>query len=270
LDDITREIVIDPEIAPKVDLGRQLPYEGALIRQDIQQYAHALILRRMISRSDNRFYFVQDGDPGLSKASAAVFAPEIRTGRIDVATVAFDKYQSNDIRESLYARGRRELRLDLGLTKHQLDCLPKLVFEDEVEGEITKRLNGHLLGAPYHWPYHSKSEPCRAIHLRTDRAAMSIERRAGLMRLAMLRSVDSYFHKSRSNIKAAERPVPTPSGNGRFWDRNHLYKPEMMMKVIEIYRFHHNWMGTRKPKQTPAMKIGLAKGRIYVPDLFGE
>lgn len=270
LDDITREIQIDPEIAPDVDLGLQLPHEGALVRQDIQQYAHALVLRRMISRSDHRFYFVQDGDAGLSKAFAAVFAPEVRLGRVDVATVAFDKYQSNDIREALYGQGRRELRNDLGLTKHQLDSLPRFVFEEEVDREIAKRLYGHPTGTPYHWPYHSQSEPSRVVHLRTDRAAMSVERRARLMRLATLRSVDSYFHKIRSNIKAAERPVATPSGNGRFWDRHHLYKPEMMVKIVEIYRFHHNWMGTRKTKQTPAMKLGIAKGKIYERDVFGE
>jgi hypothetical protein len=44
----------------------------------------------------------------------------------------------------------------------------------------------------------------------------------------------------------------------------------MMLKVIEIYRFHHNWMGTRKTKLTPAMKLGIAKGKIYERDLFGE
>jgi transposase-like protein len=269
LDEITREVVIDPEIAPEVDLGLQLPHEGALVRHDIQQYAHVLVLRRMVSKSDLRFYFVQDGDSGLSKAFAAAFAPEIRAGLVDVATVAFDKYQSNDLREALYNQGRRELRGDLGLTAHQLNSLPRFVFEEEVDREITKRLVGHQLGARFPWPYHSQSEPCRIVHLRTDRAPLANERRARLMRLATLRSVDAYFHKIRSNIKAAWRPAATPSGNGRFWDRHHLYKPEMLVKVIEIYRFHHNWMGTRKTKQTPAMKLGIAKGKIYERDLFG-
>ena len=90
------------------------------------------------------------------------------------------------------------------------------------------------------------------------------------MRLATLRSVDSYFHKIRSNIRPASRPVSTPSNNGRTWDRHFLYRPELLVKIIEIYRFHHNWMGTRQTKQTPAMKLGLAKGRIYERDLFGE
>jgi len=89
------------------------------------------------------------------------------------------------------------------------------------------------------------------VHLRTDRAAMPTGRRARLMRLATLRSVDSYFHKIRTNIKAVERPVAMPSGNGRFWDRRHLYKPGMMVKIVEIYRFHHNWMGAGNQYRGP-------------------
>lgn len=55
-DQITAKVVIDPEIAPDVDPGLQRPHEGALVRHDIQQDAHALIIRRMVSRSDSRFY----------------------------------------------------------------------------------------------------------------------------------------------------------------------------------------------------------------------
>lgn len=42
-----------------------------------------------------------------------------------------------------------------------------------------------------------------------------------------------------------------------------------MAKIIEIFRFHHNWMGKRDVKITPAEKLGIARGRIYERDLFG-
>ena len=59
------------------------------------------------------------------------------------------------------------------------------------------------------------------------------------------------------------RPVSAPSSNGLTWDRHFLYKLEMLIMnmIIEIYRVHHNWMGTRQTKCTPAMKLSLAKGR---------
>jgi hypothetical protein len=55
LDQLTAEVVMDPEIAHDVDLGLQLPHESSLVRHDIQRYAHALILKRMVSKSDSRF-----------------------------------------------------------------------------------------------------------------------------------------------------------------------------------------------------------------------
>ena len=89
------------------------------------------------------------------------------------------------------------------------------------------------------------------------------------MRLATLRSVDAYFHKVRSNVRATARPGRTPSSNGRAWDRHYFYNPATLCKVIEIYRFKHNWMGSRSTEATPAMKLGLAAGKVYERDLFG-
>ena len=88
------------------------------------------------------------------------------------------------------------------------------------------------------------------------------------MRLATLRSVDAYFHKVRSNIRFAARPAHTASGNGRTWDRHYLYNPETMVKIIEIYRFVHNWIGSSKTKETPAMKLGLARGKMRLSEFF--
>ncbi|WP_375261262.1 hypothetical protein [Palleronia sp.] len=133
-----------------------------------------------------------------------------------------------------------------------------------------KRLAGHRLGTPFVWPYHTKSEPSRVVDLKTDRPELTTERCARLIRLATLRSVDSYFRKIRSNVRPASRPVATPISNGLTRDRYFLYKPEILTRIVEIYRFHHNWMGTRQTKQTPAMKLGIAKGRIYERDLFGD
>lgn len=41
-----------------------------------------------------------------------------------------------------------------------------------------------------------------------------------------------------------------------------------MVKIIEIYRFVHNWIGSSKTKETPAMKIGLARGKMRLTEFF--
>jgi hypothetical protein len=133
-----------------------------------------------------------------------------------------------------------------------------------------KRLAGQRLGTPFAWSYHTKSEPSRVVDLKTDRPELTTERCARLMRRATLRSVDRYCHKIRSDVRPASRPVSTPSNNGRTSDRHFLNRPKMLIKIIEIYRFHHNRMGTRQKTQRPAMKLGMAQGRICKRDLFGE
>ena len=40
-----------------------------------------------------------------------------------------------------------------------------------------------------------------------------------------------------------------------------------MVKITEIYRFSNNWMGSRDTKRTPAMKLGLARGKVDPKDL---
>ena len=56
----------------------------------------------MVSKSDSRFYFVQDGDAGLSKAFLAAFAPEVRAG----ATLLHDSDPAAEYQETLNkARG---------------------------------------------------------------------------------------------------------------------------------------------------------------------
>ncbi len=40
------------------------------------------------------------------------------------------------------------------------------------------------------------------------------------------------------------------------------------MKIVEIYRFVHNWMGSSSTKKTPAMKMGLARGKMNAKDFF--
>jgi hypothetical protein len=41
-----------------------------------------------------------------------------------------------------------------------------------------------------------------------------------------------------------------------------------MVNIAEIHRFYHNWCEPGQDKKTPAMRLGLAKGRINERDAF--
>lgn len=269
LDKITRKVAIHPLEAPEVDLGLQLPHRGTLVRQDIMQLAHAFMLRKFLGKGDERFVFVLDADPGLALSFTSAFAPRITKGLADIIVVRFDKNKSNDQRNSLVAEGKAALELASGIKSSTWAAMTASEVAEQTDLAVEGLLGTYPVGMPFEWPFHTKSEPGREIRILTDRPSMPNDRRARLMRLATLRSVDSYFHKVRSNLRFAARPGHTPSGNGQTWDRHYLYNPETMAKIVEIYRFKHNWIGSSSTKTTPAMKLGLAKGKIYPKDLFG-
>jgi len=268
LNKITKKVKIHPLEAPDADLDLQLPHRGALIRQDIMQLSHALLMRRFMGKGDERFVFVLDADPGLALAFVSAFAPWIKRKRADVVIVQFDKNQSNDQRNMLVSDGKAALEAATGISQYAWRALQPQEAIERTDAVIEDMLIGCSIGQPFSWPFHTKSEPHRRIRILTDRQDMPPDRRARLMRLATLRSVDAYFHKVRSNLRFAARPSHTPSGNGRTWDRHYLYNPETMVKIVEIYRFVHNWMGSVSTKETPAMKMGLARGKMRANEFF--
>ncbi len=164
--------------------------------------------------------------------------------------------------------GRALLAHDTGIPRDVFDTIPSKYAFEIIDDAIAHRLGGAAAGASFAWPYHTKSEPGRRIRILTDRGQIPLDRQARLMRLATLRSVDTYFHKVRSNIRATARAAKTPGGDNRSWDRHYLYNPATLCKIIEIYRFKHNWMGARATVETPAMKLGIAAGKVYERDLF--
>ena len=208
-----------------------------------------------------------DGDYGLKAAFTSAVSDLVKQERADIALVFFDKKMTNDARNAAWSSGRSLLAGQTGLTVSQLDELSNEDHADLVDAEIASSIVGQSLAHGFCWPYHTKSEPDRRIKLITDRPGLSARSAARLLRLATLRSVDAYFYKFRSNVRFAARPQVSETSGRKTWDKYYLYKPEIMVKMTEIYRFHHNWVGYGK-KETPAMKLGLARGRIYERDFL--
>lgn len=158
---------------------------------------------------------------------------------------------------SLQAAGRSILAGQTGLSVSQINKLSNEDYAALADTEIAASIVGQDFRRQFHWPYHTKSEPDRRIQLLTDRPGHDYRSTARLLRLATLRSVDSYFNKFRGNLRFAARPQVSDTSDRKAWDKYYLYKPEIMVKLTNIYRFHHNWVGYGS-KETPAMKLARA------------
>lgn len=175
---------------------------------------------------------------------------------------------TNDRRLQVVEAERRDLAAVAGISMGTLNALSNEDFADLSDDVLASLLGGHDLRKGFQYPFSRKSEPHRRITLLTDHPGRDNHTRARLLRLSTLRSVDAYFHKFRSNVRCAARPI-VPAADGRqSWSKYQLYKPELMHKIVEIYRFYFNWCELGEDKQTPAMRLGLARGRIYERDFM--
>ncbi len=62
-------------------------------------------------------------------------------------------------------------------------------------------------------------------------------------------------------------PISSSASPGRRWFGYGPYKPVMVGKLLDIFRVFYNFVEVGKNKQTPAMRLGLAKGKITVEDI---
>ena len=58
------------------------------------------------------------------------------------------------------------------------------------------------------------------------------------------------------------------ANQGRRWLGYGPYKPVMVGKLLDIFRVFYNFVEVEKNKQTPAMRLGLAKGKIMIEDII--
>jgi len=246
----------------------QLPPDGCLVRYDILQFAHALRVRDQLGASSAPLVFVLDDDRGLRAAFTSAFSGPIRRAQAQIGIVRFDKAMTNDARNQVVLEGQKDLCAATGMDLRSIRAMSDEDYAYLVDGEVAARLIAHDLTAPFEYPFSRKSEPNRRVQLITPTWDMDYRDVARLIRLCTLRSVDTYFHKVRSNLRCAARPQISAGNTGLTWGRHQLYKPALIAKLIDIYRFHHNWCDPGADKKTPAMRIGLAKGLIYERDFL--
>ncbi|MDH5441583.1 MAG: hypothetical protein OEY31_13360 [Candidatus Bathyarchaeota archaeon] len=69
-------------------------------------------------------------------------------------------------------------------------------------------------------------------------------------------------------LSLLERPVSSSASLGRRWFGYGPYKPVMVGKLLDIFRIFYNFVKVGRNKQTPAMRLGLAKGKITVENII--
>ncbi|MGI1662381.1 transposase [Palleronia sp. KMU-117] len=294
VDSITRGATNQPTPPGPPPNHITLPGKGSRIRAETFQTAHMMLVKKLVGQDFHKLHICIDGDTGFGALACMLFAGDIMAGRVNVAVVRFRKALGNSKREQRVLVGESLKNRD-SLHLAQLMQIAKAAYglrandptKDEITPLIAARLMKEFALAPtgdrgrfladegFEWRYHRKEEPDKTIYLLTDRGTMSFGDLAILLTRSSMAPVDKYFNQVRTRIKAFDRGKRPSSGDGA-WYQHAFYRPEMINKVSTILRFYHNFMlveseDTGIPKaerRTPAEKIGLTKGKVYMRDLL--
>ena len=261
----------------------RLPGHGSRVRGDAFHYAHMMLVKKLVGNRFQTANYCLDDEAGLAAAVCSLNVEEIKSGRVNVAEISFKKGMTNDDRQTLAARGTAAVAnaiaaesQNMALVKSDFPNLSDfqaitliLLWKNYRNLSPAERAeNFAKSGVP--WPFHTKSEPYKTIRLKTDLDDMGWDGLARFFSNATLHPVDAYFNLARRRVAGFERGIPTASNDQRIWHAYSYYNPEMVPKMAVILRFYYNYMLAtgNKSKQTPAMRLGLAKGRIYPRDLL--
>lgn len=91
---------------------------------------------------------------------------------------------------------------------------------------------------------------------------------AALYLRASLHAVDRFFMRARRMLSLAERPIASASAAGRTWHGYSPYNPAHLARLLEIFRVHYNYCVKGQDGQTPAMRLGLARGPVAIEKIL--
>lgn len=261
----------------------KLPGHGSRVRGDAFKFAHMMLVKKLIGTGFETANYCLDAEAGLAAAVCALNVDLIKSGKVNVAEITFKKGLPNDDRLMLAQNGREMLEYALAveaqnvmLVKQDFPNLSdfqaitlimiwkyyrKMSASDRAKDLATS-------GVP--WPFHTKAEPLKTIRLKTDLDDMGWDGLARFFADASIHPVDAYFNLARRRVAGFERGLPTAANSQRIWHAYSYYNPEMVPKMAAILRFYYNYMLAlpERDHQTPAMRLGLAKGKIYPRDLI--
>ncbi|MGO6719866.1 hypothetical protein [Rhizobium ruizarguesonis] len=263
----TRE---DQEGPEHMTSDRQLPKQGAMVHIDYLMIGHFKYLRHLLGRADH-VYFSLDADPGLPTAVLATWVDRAMARKIDVAVMTFDKGVTIDEknRRVLEAAKLRALAEAAYPDLHPFKAWLTYFLMSSGFDRISRTERGEVLrkyGVDY--PFINKSEPGKRVFLFTDDARRSGLEIATILHDTSLHQVDRFFMQVRRSIAGLERAPSYPRRASRKWYLYGFYSPDMVEKMLVIFRTYFNYIAKGKDGNTPAMRLGLAKGAIRFEDIL--
>lgn len=254
----------DTEVSEEQNDETMLPLSGMQIHAEYTLYGYFFFLRKLFENVEKVRFFL-DQESAIRAACFAAFYDRIKTGRCDAFYVRIRSNVTIDEKRRILADSRRRFQATKSSHPELSDSQVKLLM-------IKERLRslqpvGKWRDKWVEHPFPSMGEPEKAMCYLTDIQKYDEDHRAWLYNKASMHAVDRFFMQVRRRISLLERPISTSSNTGRRWHGYAPYNPAMVAKLLDIFRVFYNYVEIGKDRQTPAMRLGLAKGKIDLDDI---
>lgn len=256
---------IDVEAPLTQDFDTRLPARGMQVHPEYTLYGHFFFLKRLFGGVEKVRFFL-DQESGIRAACLAAFSEEAKARRMDAFYVRINKKLTVNERRQALADSRAEFakarKAHPGLNDSEVELL---LIKQRIKSmaSIGKWSDRWLLH-----PFPSMSEPEKAICYLTDYGDYKPDHLARLYAKASLHSIDRFFMQVRRRVSLLERPIATSSASYRTWYGYSPYNPEVVAKLLTIFRVFYNYVLKGEDKKTPAMRLGLAQASIKIEDLL--
>lgn len=256
---------VDVEVFEEPGRTTQLPKTGMQVHAEYTLYGHCFLLRDLTMGAEKLRLFL-DQDSGMRAAVLGAFAERVTERTADAFYVRINKDMTVDERKQALKVSRERFRA-LQEKHSNLDrqALRLLIIKDAL-ADIS--VIGHWKDRWLTHPFPNMSEPEKAVCYLTDYDDYDQDHLAWLYNKASLRAVDAFFMQVRRRLSLLERPIATASNNRRLWHGYSAYNPRSIAKLLDMFRVVYNYVLVGMDKQTPAMRLGLAKGRVSLEDII--
>lgn len=255
----------DVEVSETQDASKRLPSKGMQIHAEYSLYGHFFFLKQLFGGVEKLRFFM-DQDSGMRAACLAAFQPDIAARRTDAFFVRIAKDRTITEKRRIIAASRAEFEIarqsNPGLTDTEIE---KLLIKERIAhmAALGKWQDKWLIH-----PFPNMSEPERAACYLTDYGDYDTDHLARLYNKASLHAIDCFFMQVRRRLSILERPIASASSGGRTWFGYSAYNPAMIVKMLGIFRVFYNFCLAGQDGKTPAMRLGLAKGKVALEDII--
>lgn len=255
----------DFEMLDNLDEDLTLPKNGMQVRGEYTMYGHFFFLRKLFDNTEKIRFFL-DQDSAFRAACLSAFFDRIKEGRCDAFYVRINSEATIDKKRRILAKNRRRMEAMKQLHPDLKDWQVKLLM---IKENMSQMVNiGKWQDRWVEHPFPNMGEPEKAMCYLTDIQGYDEDHLAWLYNKASLHGIDRFFMQVRRRLSLLERPISSSANLGRRWFGYGPYKPVMVDKLLNIFRIFYNFVEVGRNNQTPAMRIGLAKGKNKIKDII--